>query len=58
MKNFLQTLRTQIEKEEVFYFLGLALVYLGAAAQFGHPVAQMLAGLVLLYTAFYLVRNT
>lgn len=57
MTNLLNTLRDNIDTEEALYFLGMALLYIGSAAQFGHPIAQMISGGVFIGTAIYLTRK-
>ena len=54
MQNLLNTLRENIGTEEVLYFLGIFGVYLGCAAQYGHPIAQIVCGAILTGTALYL----
>lgn len=58
MKNLLNTLRNLIDIEEVFYFFGMGLLYTGSALQFGHPIALIVIGGILILTAFYLARFT
>ncbi len=50
----MNTLRENIGLEEVMYFLGILFVYLGCAAQFGHPIAQIVTGGELIVTALLL----
>lgn len=57
MTNFFKTLRENIGTEEALYFIGMALLYIGSAAQFGHPIAQMISGGVFIGTAIYLTRK-
>lgn len=54
MQNLFNTLRENIGTEEVLYFLGIFGVYLGCAAQYGHPIAQIVCGAILTGTALYL----
>lgn len=54
MQNLINTLRENIGLEEVMYFLGVLLAYLGSAAQFGHPLAQIVTGGILIVTALLL----
>lgn len=51
MTNFINTLREKIGPEDILFFGGLAFLYFGSAAQFGHPIAQMVTGGVLIVTA-------
>jgi len=49
LKNkLLEQLRALIGLEEVLFLSGMALLYAGTAAQFGHAVAQMVCGAVLI----------
>lgn len=57
MQNLIQTLRKLIDIEEVFFILGAALIYIGVAAQFGHPIAMIALGALLTGTAFYLANQ-
>ncbi len=54
MQNLMNTLRENIGLEEVMYFLGILFVYLGCAAQFGHPIAQIVTAGELIVTALLL----
>lgn len=46
MQKLLLTLRENLGTEEVLFLLGNSLLYAGCAAQFGHPVALIVTGLV------------
>ena len=48
MDKFLEKLRAMIGLEEVLFLSGMALLYAGTAVQFGHAVAQMVCGAVLI----------
>lgn len=47
-KKLLEQLRAMIGLEEVLFLSGMALLYAGTAAQFGHAAAQMVCGAVLI----------
>lgn len=51
MTNLINTLREKIGPEDLLYFGGITLLYIGSAAQFGHPIAQIITGGVLIVTA-------
>ncbi len=48
MEKLISKLRTLIGLEEILFLFGMALLYAGTAAQFGHAVAQMVCGAVLI----------
>ena len=56
LKIFLSNIRKAVGVTEFLFLLGLCLLYFGSAAQFGHAVAQIVSGSVLvivsLLTAF------
>lgn len=47
-QKLLEQLRAMIGLEEVLFLSGMALLYAGTAVQFGHAVAQMVCGAVLI----------
>ena len=46
-KKLLEQLRAMIGLEEILFLFGMALLYAGTAAEFGHAIAQMVCGAVL-----------
>lgn len=57
IKALFANVKNALNVEDYIFLIGLVMLYAGIASRFGHAIAQIVCGVVLILTAIFVARK-